>query len=89
MVLRLADEDLPVMRYTPFAETVASYVDEVQKLADAKRDAQQKQAKAIAAGAYRLADDPTLSRGDPTPLTAVPHFNFAPLQNALDHLKTS
>jgi len=89
MVLRLADEDLPVMRYTPFAETVDSYVDEVQKLADAKREAQQKQAKAIAAGAYRLADDPTLSRGDPTPLTAVPHFNFAPLQNALDHLKTS
>ena len=89
MVLRLADEDLPVMRYTPVADTVAEYVDEVQKLADGKREAQQQQAKAIAAGAYRLADDPTLSRGEPTPLKPVPYFSFAPLQNALQRLKTS
>jgi hypothetical protein len=33
MVLRLADEALPVMRYTPVAETVAEYIDELQKLA--------------------------------------------------------
>ena len=54
-----------------------------------KREAQQQQAKAIAAGAYRLADDPTLSRGEPTPLKPVPYFSFAPLQNALQRLKTS
>ncbi|MFM7274128.1 MAG: transferrin receptor-like dimerization domain-containing protein, partial [Gammaproteobacteria bacterium] len=89
MVLRLADDGLPVMRYTPFAETVAGYIDEVRKLADTRREAQQQQAKALAAGAYRLADDPTLSRGDPTPLKPVPYFNFAPLENALEHLKTS
>jgi len=89
MVLRLADEALPVMRYTPVADTVAEYIDELQKLADTKREAQQQQAKALAAGAYRLADDPTLSRGDPTPLKPVPYFSFAPLQNALQRLKTS
>jgi len=89
MVLRLAESDLPVQRYGDFADTVSTYADEVVKLADARRDAQTAQARAIAANAYKLSDDPTLPRGEPTPLKPVPYFNFAPLQNALVHLKAS
>ncbi len=65
------------------------YVDEVKKLADTKRDAAETQAKLLASGAYRLTDDPTKTSGLPTPLKSVPRFNFAPLENALDHLKKS
>src|SRR5262249_58280473 len=43
----------------------------------------------LAANAYHLAEDPTKTSGPPTPLKRVPHFNMAPLENALDHLKRS
>ena len=89
MVLRVADSDLPLQRYGNFADMVATYNDELKKLADGKREAQLAQAKLIAAGAYRLADDPQRTNGAPTPLSPVPWFNLAPLDNAVNHLKAS
>jgi N-acetylated-alpha-linked acidic dipeptidase len=89
MVLRMAEADVPLQRYGDFAETVSRYLDEVKKLTDTKRDAADAQAKMLAGGAYRLADDPTKSSGSPTPLKNVPHLNFAPLENAIDRLKIS
>ncbi len=89
MVLRMSEQDLPVQRYGDFADTVSTYLDEVKKLADGKREAQTAQAKIIAADAYKLADDPTLSSGPPTSLKAVPFFNLAPLENAIIRLKAS
>ena len=62
---------------------------QVKKLADTKREAAETQAKLLAAGAYRLTDDPTKTSGPPTALKSVPHFNMAPLENAIDHLKRS
>ena len=89
MVLRLSETDLPVQRYGDFADTVSTYLDEVMKLADGKREAQTAQAKAIAADAFKLSDDPTLTSGPPAALKQVPYFNFAPLQNAVLRLKAS
>src|SRR5262249_14247655 len=89
MVLRLSDTDVPLERYGDFAETVSRYVDQVKRLADTKREAAETQARMLAANAYRLADDPTKTGGPPTQLKNVPHFNMAPLENALDHLKRS
>ena len=89
MVLRMADADVPLERYGDFADTVSHYLDEVKKLADTKREAAEAQAKMLASEAYRLADDPTKTSGAPTPLKSVPHFNFSPLENAIDRLKTS
>jgi N-acetylated-alpha-linked acidic dipeptidase len=37
----------------------------------------------------RTSDDPTKTSGAPTPLGSVPHFNLAPLENAIDRLKKS
>jgi N-acetylated-alpha-linked acidic dipeptidase len=89
IVLRTTDGDVPPMRYADFAETVGKYTDEVKKLADTKRDQADAQAKMLIFGSFRLADDPTKTRGEPTALKGVPHFNFAPLENAVDRLKTS
>lgn len=89
LVLRMSQADLPVQRYGDFADTVSTYVDEVKKLADGKREAQTVQAKMIAANAFKLSDDPTLSSGLPTPLKVVPYFNFAPIENALARLTVS
>ena len=89
LVLRMADADVPVQRYADFAETITRYLGEVRKLADNKRDAAEAQAKMISSDAFRLADDPTKTRGAPTALKSVPHFNLAPLENAADRLTKS
>jgi N-acetylated-alpha-linked acidic dipeptidase len=89
LVLRMADADLPVERYSDFADTVSSYLDEVRKLADTKREAQVAQAKMLAANAFQLADDPTKTSGPPTPLKAVPFFNLAPIENAVARVHVS
>lgn len=89
MVLRLADADTPVQRYGDVADTVAMYLDEVKKLADTRRDEAQARSRLLAAGAYKLADDPTISRGDPAPLPTSPRLDFRPLDAALAKLKTS
>jgi len=89
LVLRMSESDAPVQRYGDFATTVSTYLDEVKALAARKRDDQTLQAKIIAADAFRLSDDPTVTRGAPTPLKAVPFFNVAPLENAVLRLKTS
>jgi N-acetylated-alpha-linked acidic dipeptidase len=89
VVLRMADADVPLARYGDFAETVSRYLDQVKKLADTRREAAETQAKLLAANAYHLNDDPTKTSGPPTALKRVPHFNMAPLENAVDHLKRS
>jgi len=89
MVMRLTDADTPVQRYGDVAETVASYLDEVKRLADTRRDEAQARSRLLAAGAYKLADDPTIPRGDPAPLAASPRLDFAKLDAALAKLKTS
>jgi N-acetylated-alpha-linked acidic dipeptidase len=89
LVLRTAGADRPPQRYADFADTVAGYLDEVEKLADAKRTAAEAQSKALKSGFYALAHDPTKPSGEPTALKSVPHFNFAPLENAVDRLKAS
>jgi N-acetylated-alpha-linked acidic dipeptidase len=89
IMLRMADSDLPLMRYGDFADTVARYVDQVKRLADTRRQQAEAQAKMLAADAFRLADDPTKTNGPPTALERVPYFNMAPLDNAVDHLRRS
>ncbi|MGD2128240.1 MAG: transferrin receptor-like dimerization domain-containing protein [Lysobacterales bacterium] len=89
LVLRAANADLPPQRYGDFADTVADYLYEVKSLAEDKRAAASAQAKALETGAYQLAADPTRPHGSPTALRPVPHFNLAPLENAVARLKTS
>ena len=89
LVLRMSEADLPVARYGDFADTVSTYLDEVKKLAETKREAQLAQAKLIETDAFKLSDDPTKTNGPPTPLKPVPFFNMAPLENANARLKAS
>jgi N-acetylated-alpha-linked acidic dipeptidase len=89
MVLRMADTDTTVQRYGDFADTVSGYLDEVKKLADTTRDQAAARTRLLAAGAYKLADDPTIPRADPGPLAASPKIDFAPMDGAVAKLKTS
>ena len=89
MMLRLGDADVPVQRAGPFADAVAEYLDQVKKLADAKREEAEAQAMLLRDRAFQLAADPTKSSGLPTVLDRVPHIEFAALEDAVDRLKRS
>lgn len=89
VVLRLADSDLPLQRASDFADTVAGYLEEVKRLEADKRAQAEAQAGMLRDRAFQLAADPTKSSGLPTALKPVPHFELAPLENAVDRLKTS
>jgi len=88
-VLRLADTDLPVQRYGDFADTVATYLDQVKKLDAAKREEAQTQARLLAANAYGLAADPTKSHANPAPLAQSPKLDFAALDAAVAKVKAA
>jgi N-acetylated-alpha-linked acidic dipeptidase len=89
MVMRLADAELPVQRYGDFADTVSGYLDDVKKLADKTRDGAEARDRLLADGAYKLADDPTISRGDPERLAASPKLDFGPMDVAVAKLKVA
>jgi len=89
MVIRLADADLPVQRYGDFAETVASYLESVKKLDESKREEARDRARLLAAGAYRVAADPTLPYAAPSALPEIPAYDFTPLDAAVAKLKAS
>ena len=87
--MRIADAGAPVQRYADFSDTVAGYLDEVKKLADAKRDEAAARTRLLAAGAFKLSDDPTEPRGDPPALPASPRLDFIALDLATAKLKAS
>jgi N-acetylated-alpha-linked acidic dipeptidase len=89
MVIRLADADLPVQRYGDFADTVGRYLDEVKKLDTTTREQGATRAKLLAANAYKLADDPKRTDGDPAPLAPSPKLDFGPMDAAVAKLKAS
>ena len=85
--LRLANAPLLPFEFEGFADNVAMYVDELEKLADTMRQETERTNRQVAAGTWRLALDPLKSLGPPPEQTPVPYLNFAPLRNALTRLE--
>ena len=87
--LRLANAPRLPFDFQGFTDNVASYIDEIEALADGMRDKTATDNQDIREGIYGIILDPTKSFGPPLPKPEVPHFNFAPLKNALARLKNS
>jgi N-acetylated-alpha-linked acidic dipeptidase len=81
--LRLANADVLPFRFGSLADNLATYVDELEKLAASQRKTAQASEKLSADNVYSLALDPTKSLSAPEAEAPVPYFNFAPLKNAL------
>jgi len=88
-VLRFADADVLPYGFGDFADTVAKYVDQLQKLAGGIRERNQQQDKLLGTDAFKLAADPTQTYVPPPAAQPAPYLNFAPLDNALVKLKAS
>ncbi|MBV9991107.1 MAG: M20/M25/M40 family metallo-hydrolase [Alphaproteobacteria bacterium] len=89
MVLRASGSDLPIQQAWNFAATMCTYVSELKKLADNKREAAQTQGKMLTDRVFEISADPTKSHGDPTALKPVPAIDFKALDAATDRLKAS
>lgn len=87
--LRLANAPRLPFEFSAFADNVATYVAEIEKLADDMRAATEKTNKQIADGIYAIALNPNSKFGPPTEKAQVPYFNFAPLRNALSRLEAA
>jgi N-acetylated-alpha-linked acidic dipeptidase len=85
--LRFAEAEVLPYRFSGLATNVVTYLDEVTKMADDLRATTERENRLVREGAYVLAADPTLTYVPPTEKEAVPHFNFAPLQNAISALE--
>jgi N-acetylated-alpha-linked acidic dipeptidase len=89
IVLRTSESDTLPMRFGDFATTVGRYFDEVKKLADDRRTADDKRQALTAEGGYKLASDPLKPVGAPEALEKTPHIELAKLADAVDRLKAS
>jgi len=84
--LRLANAEVLPFRFAPLVENLTKYVEEIEALAKTKREHAEKIGRQLDAGLYSLVLDSRKSLAPPAAETPVPHFNFAPLHNALTAL---
>ena len=87
--LRLANAPRLPFDFQGFTNNVAGYIEEIEALADDMRDKTATDNQDIREGVYGIILDPTKSFGPPLPKPEIPHFNFAPLKNALARLEGS
>jgi N-acetylated-alpha-linked acidic dipeptidase len=88
-VMRLADADVLPFNFEDFSSAVRRFLNDVQNLLQADQQTIRERNKEIEDGVFSATSDPLkpllASPAEPVP----PHFNFAPLQNALDDLSGS
>ncbi|HYR29953.1 MAG TPA: M28 family metallopeptidase [Thermoanaerobaculia bacterium] len=89
MMLRLASADFLPFEASTLASTVAKYAEEVTGLAGSMRDETEDRNRMIRERTLEIASDPTEPFVAPKVEEAVPHLEFAPLQNAVAKLKTA
>jgi N-acetylated-alpha-linked acidic dipeptidase len=85
--LRLANAPRLPFEFKGLADNIALYVGELEELADSMREETENQNRLIDDGTYAAAINPYTSISVPAKKEPVPHFNFAPLKNALDRLQ--
>jgi N-acetylated-alpha-linked acidic dipeptidase len=75
--------------FTGLADTVGTYVDELDKLWKAKSDEIKERNKELEEGVYVAIADPKKTLVPPKAENEPPFLNFAPLRNGLDKLRRS
>lgn len=85
--LRLANSPRLPFEFAGFADNISLYVSELEELANRMRKETALTNRLLENGSYEAALDPTKTLGPPAHEAPVPHFNFAPLKNALLRLQ--
>ena len=85
--LRMAEADVLPFDFTGTARAISSYLEELMRFADKKRDDTRERNELILGGHLKRLEDPRHNYADPKPKVEVPFFNFAPLQTSVAALK--
>src|SRR5271167_2382733 len=88
-MMRLADADLVPVSYSPQAEAIAKYEDELEKLLKDKQDEFTERNLQLQEGVFAATRDPRKTSVPPPVETVPPYINFAPMKNSIDLLKKS
>ena len=81
-VIRLADADVLPYEFTGLADTVQTYVGELQDLLKQRQDEVRERNRQIDDGVFAAVNDPKRPRPIPQVEAVPPAINFAPLENA-------
>ena len=81
-VVRLADAELLPFEFTNVADTVRTYIKDVQTLLKTRQDEVREQNLRLTDGVFAAINDPRRPLVAPKPETVPPALNFAPLENA-------
>ncbi len=84
MMLRMADADVIPYQYSDTADTIKSYVGEVERLATTLRAQIKERNTEIADGVYKAIADPKRTMVPPVVEKIPPYLNFGPLDQATD-----
>ena len=87
VTLRLAGADVLPFDYGTTHETVVRYAQELQDFAGEEREKAERHNRLVSEDRFRLAADPQKKTVAPAAEPEPPHFNWAPLLNALDRLE--
>jgi N-acetylated-alpha-linked acidic dipeptidase len=89
LVMRMADADLLPFDFTGFADTVHTYLTNLQKLLKEDQENTRERNRQIEDGVFTAINDPRRPLQTPPVEAVPPYFNFAPLENATDALSAS
>jgi len=81
-VIRFADADLLPYEFTNLADTVQTYIKELQALLKQRQDAVKERNRSIEEGVFAAINDPKRPLKAPQIEDVPPEINFAPLENA-------
>jgi N-acetylated-alpha-linked acidic dipeptidase len=86
MMIRLADAELLPYEYADLADTVQSYVKELEALLKTQQDDVRERNRQIDEGVFAATNDPKRPLQAPKKEQVAPALNFAPLENAAERL---
>jgi N-acetylated-alpha-linked acidic dipeptidase len=85
-IMRLADADLLPFEFTDQADTIKTYVKELQKLLKTEQDESKERNLELDEGVFNAVSDPQKPMQPPPRLDSPPAINFAPLENGAEAL---
>jgi N-acetylated-alpha-linked acidic dipeptidase len=85
-IMRLADADLLPFDFTNQADTIKTYVRELQKLLKTEQDDAHERNLEVEEGVFSAISDPQKPTQPPAHLDLPPFINFAPLENGAEAL---
>ena len=88
-VMRLADAEILPFDFVNLADTVQTYIKDLEKLLSDKQDEIRERNQEIDEGVFKATNDPRRPKVAPVREEIPPHLNFAPMQNALEALTHS